>query len=341
MTKEDEEVIKLFDLNKDKINLSFSRISSFDREGPMSLVKRPVVDNEGATIGSITDDLLNDFINKTKEFDKKYYVFNGSKPTATLGNLIDDVLKLYEELPSKADVLKIIKDNGYWGSVKNPVVLNDKFDTKEFWGYLKAKYESKDKTVATSEDIQWGQDLVDTLLIHENSKGIFNNDNEKINQVDLSFVYGDFRLRGIVDILTIDHKNKTIRIIDLKTGSSKVDEFSSSFIKWRYYIQAAIYTKAAETLKEKFNLSDYKVLPFQFLYISRFEKIPFIYEVGDKWLEAAEKGFKTSSGWEYKGLEDLLGEIRWHIHNKVYDCSKALYEANGCMKINDDFITVK
>lgn len=338
-----KEVNRLFDLNekRDLIKLSYSRISSFDKDGPMSLIKRKVVQNEGATIGSLTDDLLNDIINKTQEFDKLYYTYNGTKPTATLGKLADKVLEKYESLPPKDSVLLLIDENKFWSSTVKEDVLDKKYNTKEFWDYLKAQYASKDKTLATTSDIMWAQDLVDTLLTHENSKHIFNNDNEKINQVNFKFEYDIFLLRGMLDILSIDHKNKTVRMIDLKTGSNPVSEFVSSFIKWRYYIQEAVYTKAIKTILKEFKLEEYEVLPFQFLYISRYEKIPFLFEVGEKWHKAALKGFKTSSGWEYKGFEELIQDIKWHHSNKIYDCSKTMYEANGFMKLNDDFITIK
>ena len=331
------------DLNvkRDLIKLSYSRISSFDKDGPMSLVKRTFVQNEGATIGSLTDDLLNDIVNKTQEFDNLYYTYDGTKPTATLGKLADIIIEDYKTIPNKEEVLKLIKDNGFWSSTVKEDVLDKKYNTKEFWDYLKAQYASKEKTLATTSDIMWAQDLVDILLTHENSKYIFDNDDEKINQIKFQFNYKDFKLRGLLDILSINHKDKTVRMIDLKTGSNSVSEFVSSFIKWRYYIQEAVYTKAIDTILKDLKLEEYKVLPFQFLYISRYEKIPFVFEVGEKWHKAALNGFKTTSGWEYKGLEELLQEIKWHVNNKIYNCSKVMYEANGFMKLNDDFITIK
>lgn len=339
---EEDELEGLFGPNerKDKIRLSFSRISDFDRNGPKALIDRTPVDNDGAKIGSLTDDLLNDIVNKTKLFKEKYYIFDGDKPTATLGKLADIILKNYTKIPNDKELLKIIKVNEFWKSQKDETKLSN-VNVPEFKEYIKAQYMSKEKVLATTSEVDLAQDLVDNILIHNNSKYIFNSENELINQIKFEFEYKDFLLRGILDILSIDHKNKTIRMIDLKTGTNSLSEFTSSFIKWRYYIQEAIYIKASDIIKQQYKLEDYTVLPFQFLYISRYEKIPFIFEIGNKWHEAALKGFKTTSGWEYKGLEELLDNIKWHVDNKVYDTTKTIYEANGKMNLNDEFITIK
>jgi len=59
----------LFGTSPDReLKLSYSRVSDFDRNGPKCLIKRTFVENDGAKIGSITDDLL-----YTKLVDKKYF----------------------------------------------------------------------------------------------------------------------------------------------------------------------------------------------------------------------------------------------------------------------------
>jgi len=325
---------------KDKIKLSYSRISDFDRNGAKALIDRTIVDTDGAKIGLLTDDLLNDIINKTRLFKEKYYIFNGDKPTATLGKLSDIILKNYTKIPNDKELLKIAETNKFWKSQKDETKLTN-IDVPEFKDYINAQFMSKQKILVTTSEVDLAQDLVDTLLIHNNSKYIFNSNNELINQIKFEFEYKDFLLRGILDILSINHKNKTIQMIDLKTGTNPISEFINSFLKWRYYIQEAIYTKASDVITKQFGLEGYKLLPFQFLFISRYEKTPFIYEIGDKWHEAALKGFKTSLGWEYKGLEELLENIKWHVDNKIFDTTKEIYNSKGIMNLNDEFITIK
>jgi cyanate lyase len=152
--------------------------------------------------------------------------------------------------------------------------------------------------------------------------------------------YKGFILRGIIDKILIDHKAKTIRFIDLKTGQGPVDEFISSFIKWRYYLQSAIYTLAYSEVCKILGLKDYKFLPFQFLYIGRSERIPLLFTVSKLWHKASIYGFTTKAGYKYKGLNELLEEVRWHVDNKVFDVTKKVHESNGSVLLEDSFISL-
>ena len=78
----------LFGSSPDRqLKLSYSRVSDFDRNGPKCLIKRTFVENDGAKIGSITDDLL-----YTKLVDKNYF-----RPTE-VDMLIGDASKAKNKL---------------------------------------------------------------------------------------------------------------------------------------------------------------------------------------------------------------------------------------------------
>ena len=112
-------------------------------------------------------------------------------------------------------------------------------------------------------------------------------------------------------------------------------------MKWRYYLQEAVYTIAIKKLvKEREDLKGYKVLPFQFLYISRFEKVPLLYTVSEKWHKAALNGFTTTSGYKYRGLNELIDSIKWHWKNKIFDTPKEIHTNSGQLTIEDDFIVI-
>jgi hypothetical protein len=141
-------------------------------------------------------------------------------------------------------------------------------------------------------------------------------------------------------LILIDHENQTVEFIDLKTGAGNGDEFISSFIKYRYYFQAALYMRVYQHIMEEYGIVGYTLLPFKFLYIGRKEKVPFVFEVSDKWIDAAFNGFVTLGGYEYKGINELLDEIKWHWQNKVFNMPKEAYENDGRMAIKDNFFSV-
>lgn len=315
--------------------LSYSRLSDFDRNGPKALNKSRELDpnGEGIKIGSLVDDLL---LNKGN-FNKLYYLYDGTKPTATLGKLADIIFNNYKKIPSKNTILKVAQKNGFWMKWTEEKVISS-FDIPEFWNYLKAMYASKKKILVGSDDIELAKKLVEVLTTHAFSRHIFINGLEHYNQFKFSIKYKGFILRGVMDKILIDHKNKLVYMIDLKTGKGPVEEFEASFIKWRYYLQEAVYVKAFSYLCETLGLKGYNLMPFKFLYISRTQQIPLSFTVTKKWHKAALNGFTTAGGWRYKGLDELIDDVRWHLDNKVFDVSKKVAESNGLIPLADDFI---
>lgn len=317
--------------------LSYSRLSDFDRNGPIALIKRSKVEGIGVKIGSITDDLLipaKDFV-----FKDNYIVCDFEKPTATLGKLVDIILENYTEVPSKEKVLEICKTNDFWKRSKDETIIAN-FDTKDFWDYLDIYIQGTTKAIISSSEYNKGLDLSNDIKTSEFTRHLFEDDLETINQYKFKFKYVGIILRGIIDMVKIDHKNKTIRFIDLKTGKDDALAFLNSFIKYRYYLQEAVYTKAFKTICKELNLKDYNLLPFQFLYIGRSERIPLLYTVSNKWHKAALNGFNIGK-YKYKGLDELLEDVKWHYLNNEFEVPKRIYEQNGNIILEDDFIELK
>jgi len=340
-TKKESKLEKLLQENEEiDLNLSYSRISDFERNGPKALVRPSNPDGEGLRFGSLSDDLLVDKVMNDNTFKQKYYLFDGNKPTATLGELCDIILNNYDTLPNVDTVLKIVKHNAFWSNVKVEQVLLEKFDTKEFWKYLNVMFEIKDKIIVTSNDYNDAIECVNLLLNHKHTYKLFNNDFENHYQYKFNFTYKGFNLRGIIDKLSIDHTNKIVYMEDIKTGSSKAEEFVKSFIKYCYYFQESVYSLAFDTICKELGLENYTLAPFKFIFIGRYEKVPHVFNVSEKWHNAALNGFKTKSGYQYRGLNENLDLIYYHWKNKVYEFSKAVYEQNGSLILNDDFIEV-
>ncbi len=91
-------------------------------------------------------------------------------------------------------------------------------------------------------------------------------------------------------------------------------DFPEHFVKMRYDIQAALYTRVLQKVVEKDNeLKYYTILPFLFTDVSRTDKVPVTYEID------ASNGFSFSKGetvYDYKGWEELLAEILVYEENE-------------------------
>jgi len=341
MKMKEESLNQLLESNENKtLTLSYSKLSDFDRNGAMSLVRRNSAEGAAVKHGSLVDDLLVDNMTGSTICEERYYKFDGEKPSATLGLLCDVILKNYLTVPTNLDdIVDIIKLNKFWGNIKNEAVLIEKFDIPEFWNYIDAMYEVGDKILITTEEYMDAMEIVSILKNHKYSKDIIINEYENLYQQKFEMQYKGFLLRGILDLISIDHKNKIVYFTDLKTGKNPAIEFEDSFIKWRYYFQGAIYMLASEQIMRNLGIRDYKIEKFQFLYISKSDKTPLLYKMNDKWIDAAINGFKIGR-YVYKGINELIDEIDWCWSNKEYLVPKYVVENNGIIDIRDNFIEI-
>jgi hypothetical protein len=330
-------------LNNEEIidlKLSYSRISDFSRNGPKALIRPSNPESDGLKFGSLVDDLLLDTVTGNTTCKSLYVVYDDNKPTATLGTLCDIIIDNYDVVPDKNTVLKIVKHNGFWSNIKTDEKLIANFDKDEFWNYVDIKVQTKDKVVVTQKENDDAKESVNLLLNHKHTHHLFNNNFENHYQFKFKYDYKGFTLRGIIDKMSIDHKNKIVYMEDIKTGSSKAEDFSKSFIKYCYYFQEAVYTKAFDDICTELGLKNYILAPFKFIFVGRGEKVPHIFEISDKWHNAAINGFTTKAGYKYTGLNENLDLIYYHWKNKLYDFSQEVYKNNGSLMLNDDFIEV-
>ena len=320
------------------IRLSYSRVSKFASLGAKELndETRTIIINDGISFGKLVD-----LLEQNIDIKDEYYIYDGLKPTAMLGQLCEAVVDTYEDVPSKEQVLDLVKTIGLWSSTKVEETIIKKFDKDGFWDYIKAQLESENKTIVTTSELIKAKEKVGILRTHEFTKHIFDNQDvniEIIDQKELLFSYRGFDFKSFLDKLIIDHKNKTIRIIDLKTGIDSPYNFSFTFKKWKYYLQEALYIQGIKESYKEYIDKGYTLLPFQFVYISKTNDLPIIYEVTKEWSKAALKGF-SNNGYTYKGLDELLDDIYWHWFNNSYTLPRYLIEQNGIVEIENNINT--
>lgn len=315
-------------------SLSYTRVVDFAKNGPDALINRESTSSFAMSLGNLTDDFLNENI----DVNEKYYIYDGEKPTATLGKLCNIVIDNFREIPTKQDVYDIVKRNGYWSNVKNEEILLSKFDIPEFWDYISVMIESQDKEIITSNMYLDAEDMAHLIKTHDHTSWLFSDQYKRVYQYFFTIVIKNVAFRGAIDYIAIDFKNRTIQIVDFKTGSDPAIRFSDIFINYRYFIQEAVYTKAFRDICKTFNLKGFKLLPFKFIYISKSERVPVVYTVTKKWHTAALKGFTTTSGYTYRGLYDIIEDIKWHFENNEFKLPRYIAEAKGNLEINNNLI---
>lgn len=315
-----------------EIKLSYSKLSEFDRKGPGSLVDNNYGDTKATTIGG----LVNDLVFKNVNLEDVYFFKRQPDPTATTLKLAKIIVDNYIDIPEEEEILKIIERNEFWKATKDREKMVSNYSTLAFWEFLEVHMGSKDKLIVSPEMNLQAEELAYILTTHRYSRDYFNGRKTIKSELRFEIDYLGVVLRGFVDMVEIDHENKTFRIIDLKTGVKTCLEFTRSFIEWRYYLQSAVYTLAADYIAKELDIEGYTLLPFQFLYIGKTEKLPVIINVSDIWKEAGIKGFTTSSGYTYKGVDELIKQIKFHHHFKRYDEPYEVLINEGVMNLYDN-----
>lgn len=123
---------------------------------------------------------------------------------------------------------------------------------------------------------------------------------------------GTIPVKCMFDLLKVDHKNKTIQPVDLKTSTVPAYNFAENFIKFRYDLEASVYV---DVLSAKIigipEYSDYTILPFIFVDISRSDKVVVSY-VYDPTAPEQREGFTYTikdKTYKCKHWTTLLNEI--------------------------------
>ena len=251
--------------------------------------------------GSAVDCLLT-----TNTFWDKYIVLEGKIPTPMMsvfihtwietGDPISAHLKSKYSSRTSTQTLLTKAENEfseYIDSVKNNKIMINEKEFAEIQEAVTKIDESPFRTLFTNQD--------------------------NLHQFEVIFDYRGFECRGTIDILEINHTNKTLRVVDLKTSKS-IFTFESSYKEFLYYRQVSFYTYGIEQWKHTVNYSDYEVLNPAFLVVDREYPYALMYTTTEK----------------YKGMnevDELLDLFAWHVENNVF-VNKVHYENNFIMTLS-------
>jgi hypothetical protein len=185
--------------------------------------------------------------------------------------------------------------------------------------YLKKRSEVKDILTYTDNN------LINTLegivkshqaavkLLYLTEEQVFQSI-EEFNEKVIFFDWMGVQCKSMLDRIVIDHTNKIIKLVDIKT-TSNLGDFAHSFEEFSYYRQMAFYWGA---ILNEFKYPEY---------------------TKETYIVALQKGdlpecrvFKVEDHWLQRGLneiEKLLPEIKWYYDNNSWDHTRLYYENNG------------
>lgn len=338
---------------------SYSMLSSISKNG-IDVVEGTINGVFELKFGSLVDDMCFN----TDILSKKYYAGTAPKnPTTNVKKVIDYILNTInnsdngEEI-TKTSVLgtkrskKITKDlknytaearaganhHNVYGGYSNKKLMETLIEKGQ--EYFKDKMESKGRIFIKPEMWNKAYATATTLVTHPFSRKYFDHEVEGIEIIyQYKFIanVNGRDVKGMLDCVYVDHNNKKIIPVDLKTGEFPVIKFKDVFLGYNYYIQGALYKEGLKSIVDNDpDLNGYTVEDFEFLYISKQNEYkPLVWVMGDDIHQAALKGFKDVYNYKHKGVYDLLEDYYGCKEGRNCQYVKEVYDNDGRMMLND------
>jgi hypothetical protein len=290
-----------------------------------------------------------DFENR---FDEQFALLEGSKGSGQVFDLADKLFDItMQSLNEKNEITSSFSTrfdaafammqaaDKYKGKTVEKGLEDFEKNGKE---YFEKKLANIGKSIVDESLVQKAKAVANNILHDDFTRDIFEDSGdkgiEKLVKFPIEWVYlcvtgKEIPCKSEVDAIHIDHNNKTIQPIDLKTTYDN-ESFEYSYIKNNYYLQAAFYHLAIVYWTEEEGLADYTVLPMKFVVgdTSANNRRPIIYPTTTLDTGYGLNGF-SMRGTYYRGIRELIEEISWAEDNNIWNCSKQVFDNQGIIPL--------
>ena len=267
--------------------LSYSTLARYEREGFNGLNKLfDKLETPSLTFGSAVDSIIT---GGYEEFDERFMV-------ADFPSIPDSIIKIVKSLFTKFSsvyrtIEKIPDDSIIQETVNQSYQLNWKPETRakvikeKGFEYYNLLYVAGSRSIL---DTTTYQDVCNAVRALKESKATefyfrednpFDSDIERFYQLKFKGIFDGVEYRNMADLLIVNHKDKTIQPIDLKTSSHTEWDFHKSFIEWNYQIQARLYWRIIrQNMDNKDSyFRDFKLLDYMFIVVNRKTLTPLVW----------------------------------------------------------------
>ena len=310
--------------------INYSLLSAVDKS-PRSL-QNEKKESTAMNNGSLVDVLLTN----PDAFEDEFYIMQENKLTASTLTLFNELINRAPKFSKKKvekELYKIIVDLKLWSSITKPNLIDEKVRNKELWSNIEDHYKSGGKSKIYKKDFEAANELVSSLKNHSFTHKYFNSSEttEIMYQVPIVFEYEGVKYKILLDGLLIDSWSKTITPFDLKTSEESAYAFPSKILRWRYDIQAALYSRGAKVFFEA-NFPNFTMKDFTFV-VGSFNSPsnPLVYNAKGI-LEQGEYG-GTVHDRPVRGFKQLTENYLWHLDTNQWEYPKEIYENNGVINL--------
>ena len=268
--------------------LSYSTLAKFERGGFNELNKLfDKVESPSLTFGSAVDSLIT---GGEAEFNERFLVAEFPSISDNLIQIAKTLHARYGETHRSVDTIsdnilaEVGKECDFYANDKyaNYRVKLIKENCNEFYNLL---YLSANKTILDTQTYGDVLRAVEALRVSENTREYFNGNDpftpeiEMLYQLKFKATLNGIDYRCMFDGLKVDHINKTIQPIDLKTSFKKEWDFYKSFIEWNYQIQNRLYYRILlDNIKRDEYFKEFKILPYKDIVVNRYTLTPLVWD---------------------------------------------------------------
>lgn len=348
------------DVNYRKINaLNCSMIKLFD-SNPVKFFDcfklgrvKDDVKSTAIVIGDIVDFYILDCKGNNQEFEDRFEEkFSLLKDVSVKGQvsvLVEELYKIakkytvdgkitaeFSTMFSEA-VQKVQSLGKYSGKTEEKILEDFSEKGKEYYETL---IKNSDKTVVDVNVLDHARNIAKILVEDEFTAHLFeeSEDIEYFTKFPIEWTYeaesgGSMICKSELDILRIDHHNKIIYPMDLKTTYDN-ENFESNYLRMRYDLQAAFYHLAVLKWSVEEDMQDYDIMPMEFIVgdTSINKRRPIRYKLSRNDLDKAMYGYHIG-GVKYNGIIPLIEAINWAENSGNWNVSKEVFDNQGIMKL--------
>ena len=315
---------------EDMNRISNSNIGWFIKKGPKYLKEMLNNEREGLKLPQLEKGtMIHEYILQPEEFWKDYIILDFEVPKVKQQKDFCEAYVSSLELLEDDKKLQAYRSS-YTNTKSSQIALKEASELcNKYESYINYLKQKNDKKVISFADLNLLKTIKKNLEEHKKANELlynFPNTFEVHNEFHINWEYPyafedkELSCKSLLDRVMIDHENKKIILIDLKT-TSDIYNFQHSVEEFDYYRQLTYYwTALAWYFKNEL-----------FLDIDEYEGETYIIaiqsydgnEVRVFKIDEAELSNKL------KVIDNAIKRIAWHKNNNLWEHTKEYYEGNG------------
>ena len=336
-------MIKLFDTDPVKFFEQYKLGRKKEDSKGLSLVIGDLVDFYLLDCGGIEEEF-------DERFEEKFALFQGVKGSGQVFTLADELFKLTKEDTDDNGVTKSSFDARFTKAFEKCQAANlykkktEDQALKDFYDngyvYFQTQLDNIGKQVVEESVMEKAKKVAKLLKNDPFTADIFVNvddDVEYFPKLAITWNFPglpDLECKSEIDMLKVDHHEKKIYLMDLKTTYDN-ELFDLGYIKNGYYLQAAFYYLAVTEWMKLHDLTSYELVPMEFIVgdTSSNNRRPVRYRTSMDDLHKGLFGFSLK-GVYHRGIHELISEISWAEETDNWNVSRAVLANNGVINLN-------